>query len=91
VALCWFLWAIQTRPETVSLMILLMVAAWIGGSVTFAVLWPYGALMALLSAPFGGSLAALFAGLWPAILRTTAERKRERRLASFPTEQTEAA
>jgi hypothetical protein len=74
-----------------SLVILLVVAAWIGGSVTFAALWPYGALTALLSAPFGGSFLALIAGLWLAILRTRAERKQERSIASFPTEQKEAA
>ncbi len=72
-------------------MILLMVAAWIGGAVTVAVLWPFGALTALLSAPFGGSFLALVAGLSLAILRTRAERKQKRSVTSFRTGQKEAA
>ncbi len=83
--------AICNQLQTVGLMILLMVAAWIGGAVTFAVLWPYGALTALLCAPFGGSFLALMAGLSLAILRTRAERMQERRAASFQPGQKEAA
>ncbi len=64
--------AIRNQLQTVSLMILLMVAAWIGGAVTVAVLWPFGALTALLSAPFGGSFLALVAGLSLGIVRTRA-------------------
>jgi membrane protein implicated in regulation of membrane protease activity len=83
--------AIRNQFQTVNLMILLMVAAWIGGAVTVAALWPFGALTALLSAPFGGSLLALVAGLSLAILRTGAERKQKRGIASFRTRQKEAA
>jgi membrane protein implicated in regulation of membrane protease activity len=72
-------------------MILLMVATSIGGAVTVAVLWPFGALTALLSAPFGGSFLALVAGLSLAILRTRVERKQERSTASFRIGQKEAA
>ncbi len=83
--------AIPNQLQTVNLMILLMVAAWIGGAVTVAVLWPFGALTALLSAPFGGSFLALVAGLSLAILRTRAERKQKRSITSFRTGQKEAA
>ncbi len=56
-------------------MILLLVAALLGGFMTMAVLWPHGALVALACAPFGGSLLALMAGLLLAFLRTRAERQ----------------
>ena len=55
-------------------MIVLLVAALLGGIITFAGLLPYGALIALISMPFGGSLAALLAGLLLAVLRSRAER-----------------
>jgi hypothetical protein len=58
-------------------MIVLMVAALIGGLVTFAVLLPYGVLTALLSTPFGGSFSTLIAGLLLAFVRIRAERKQE--------------
>jgi hypothetical protein len=48
--------------------------ALIGSFVTVVVLWPYGAFLALISAPFGGSFLALLAGL----LLTFLERKQER-------------
>jgi hypothetical protein len=38
-------------------------AALIGGFISCALLWPYGAAIALLSMPFGGSLLALFAAI----------------------------
>jgi hypothetical protein len=56
------------------MMLLLPTTALIGGSVTFALLWPYGAFLALVSAPFGGSFLALLMGLQLAFL----ERKQER-------------
>ena len=59
-------------------MMILMVAALMGGSVTLATLWPYGVLTALIGAPFGGSLLALLAGLLLAFLRTKAEQRQER-------------
>lgn len=37
----------------------LMLSALIGAAVTFAALWPLGAAIALVGAPFGGSLLAL--------------------------------
>ena len=58
-------------------MIVLLVAALAGGMITFAGLLPYGALIALISMPFGGSLAALLAGLLLAVLRSQAERRAE--------------
>jgi len=42
-------------------MIVLILAAIIGGGATLAMLWPWGAVAALAGAPFGGSLAALVA------------------------------
>ncbi|MBM1172059.1 hypothetical protein [Microvirga arabica] len=58
-------------------MIVLLIAALVGGIVTFAGLLTYGALIALISMPFGGSLAALLAGLLLAVLRSRAERRAE--------------
>ena len=58
-------------------MMFLLVAAMLGGVVTFVGLLPYGALVALISMPFGGSLAALLAGLLLAMLRSRAERRAE--------------
>ncbi|GEO18732.1 hypothetical protein [Microvirga aerophila] len=56
-------------------MIVLLAAALIGGLVTFAALPPFGVLIALLGAPFGGSFSTLIAGLLLAFVRTRAERK----------------
>jgi hypothetical protein len=55
-------------------MALLLVATLLGGFITFALLWPYGILVALVGAPFGGSFLCLMAGLLLALLRTRAER-----------------
>jgi hypothetical protein len=55
-------------------MALLLVAALLGGFITFAMLLPYGILTALLGAPFGGSFLTLMAGLLLALLRTRVER-----------------
>jgi hypothetical protein len=63
--------------EGQALMIVLMVAALVGGLVTFAMLWPYGVLIALMGAPFGGSLLTLLAGLLLAFLSTRAEQKQD--------------
>jgi hypothetical protein len=38
-----------------------MIAALTGGIVSCLLLWPYGAIVALVGVPFGGSLAALLA------------------------------
>ena len=43
-------------------MILLVLASLIGFAITFALLWPYGVLVAVIGASFGGSsLAAISA------------------------------
>ncbi len=56
-------------------MIVLLAAALVGGVVSFAVLWPHGALAALLGAQLGATFLALTAGLLLAMLRTKAEPK----------------
>jgi hypothetical protein len=71
-------------------MIVLLVAALIGGLGTFAVLLPYGVLTALICAPFGGSFLTLIAGLLLAFVRTRAERKHERSVQA-PLEKPRAA
>jgi uncharacterized membrane protein len=43
--------------------IVLMMAALAGGVMTCILLWPYGAVIALVGMPFGGSLSALFAAI----------------------------
>jgi hypothetical protein len=40
-----------------------MLSALIGAAVTFGALWPVGAAIALVGAPFGGSLLALLVTL----------------------------
>jgi heme A synthase len=59
------------------MMALLLVAAFLGGLMTFVVLLPLGVLTALVAAPLGGSLLTLMAGLLLAYLRTKAERRVE--------------
>ena len=54
-------------------MVLLLVAALLGGSLTFGALLPYGLFTALAGAPFGGSLLSLMAGLLLAFARTRAK------------------
>jgi hypothetical protein len=70
-------------------MVLILPAALIGSSVTFALLWPYGAFLALISAPFGGSFLAILAGLLLAFVERQ-ERKRSIQ-ASHPPEKIEEA
>jgi hypothetical protein len=53
---------------------LLLVAALLGGSITFTMLLSYGIFPALAGAPFGGSILTLMAGLFLAFVRTRAER-----------------
>jgi hypothetical protein len=43
------------------MVIVYAVAAWLGGLVSCVLLWPYGATIALLSMPVGGSLFVLIA------------------------------
>jgi hypothetical protein len=71
-------------------MMMILPTALIGGFVTVVVLWPYGAFLAFISAPFGGSFLALLAGL----LLTFLERKQERssiQASRSPEKVTEAA
>ncbi len=56
-------------------MIVLLAAALVGGVVSFAVLWPHGALAALVRVQLGATFLALTAGLLLAFLRTKAEPK----------------
>ena len=58
-------------------MALLLVAALMGGLVTFAALLPYGILTALVGASLGGSVSTLLAGLLLAYLRDKTERRAE--------------
>jgi hypothetical protein len=57
-------------------MILLVVALIVGGLATFALLLQFGALTALVIAPFGASFSALLAGLLLAFRRTDRKQKR---------------
>lgn len=72
-------------------MFMLLVAGLIGGAVTFATLWPHGVLTALISAPFGGSLFILLAGLFVASSRAKAELRQERSIRASQTETKAAA
>ena len=55
-------------------MMLLAFASLLGSFITTAATLPYDFLVALASAPFGGSFLAFIAGLLLAFLRTRAER-----------------
>ena len=61
-------------------MIVLSTAALLGGLFSFAVLWPYGALMALVGAQLGATFVMFMAGLLIAFQRAKAERAQERRV-----------
>jgi hypothetical protein len=56
-------------------MVWLLVAALLGGSITFAILLSYGILAALAGIPLGGSLVTLVAGLILALLRIEAAQR----------------
>jgi hypothetical protein len=56
-------------------MIVLLAAALVSGVVSFGVLWPYGALAALLGAQLGATFFALTAGLLLALLGAKTEPK----------------
>ena len=64
-------------------MIVLLAAALVGGVVSFAVLWPYGALSALLGAQLGATFVMFMAGLLIAFQRAKAERAQERRVEAL--------
>ena len=61
-------------------MIVLSAAALIGGLFSFAVLWPYGALVALTGAQLGATFVMFMAGLLTAFRRAKTERTQERRV-----------
>ena len=44
------------------MVIVLLFASLLGGAITLALHWPYGALVAVLSAPLGGSTMAVLIG-----------------------------
>jgi hypothetical protein len=44
------------------MVIVLLFASLLGGAITLALLWPCGALVAVLSAPLGGSTTAVLVG-----------------------------
>ena len=55
--------------------------ALIGGAITLAVLWPlYGALIAFVCVPFGGSFSALLVALLLVFVEAHAKRKQEHRV-----------
>lgn len=58
-------------------MILLVLASVVGFAVALVLLWPYGAVIALIGASFAGSILAGLCGLWLAL--GSPESKRARR------------
>jgi hypothetical protein len=60
------------------MVILIMLSAIIGGAITIILLWPYGVALAIIGAPFGGSLLALVVtvsvALLPSVKRRSARR-----------------
>jgi hypothetical protein len=68
-------------------MVLLVAAVIVGGLATFALLFQFGPLTALVIAPFGGSFSALLAGLLLAFRRA----HRSRSAPSGPFREAKAA
>ena len=64
-------------------MIVLSAAASLGGLFSFAVLWPYGVLVALVGAQLGATFVMFVAGLFIAFQRTKVERTQERRVEAL--------
>ena len=64
-------------------MIVLLAAALLGGLFGFAVLWPYGVLVALVGAQLGATFVMFMAGLLIAFQRAKAERTQERRVEAL--------
>ncbi len=64
-------------------MILLLAAALSGGVMSFAVLWPYGALTALVGAQLGATFLMFMGGLLLALRRAKVERTQERRVQTL--------
>lgn len=50
--------------DKLAVMAQLLIAGFAGTAVTLAILLPYGVLVALLAAPFGGGIAILLVGCW---------------------------
>ena len=64
-------------------MIVLSTAALAAGLFSFAVLWPYGALTALIGAQLGATVVMFMAGLLIAFQRAKTERTQERRVEAL--------
>ena len=64
-------------------MIVLSAAALLGGLFSFAVLWTYGALIALVGAQLGATFVMFIVGLLTAFQRAKAERTQERRVEAL--------
>jgi hypothetical protein len=64
-------------------MILLLAAALGGGVVSFTVLWPHGALIALAGAQLGATILMFMASLLLALRRAKVERMQERRVQTL--------
>jgi hypothetical protein len=64
-------------------MTVLSAAALVGGLFSFAVLWPYGALTALLGAQLGATFVMFIASLLIAFQRAKVERTQERRVEAL--------
>jgi hypothetical protein len=62
------------------MLVLVMIAALVGGLITTVVLWPFGALIALAGAPLGGSSLALVVVGFLAVRDSCALRSRLRRI-----------
>jgi hypothetical protein len=58
------------------MVIVLALAAWVGGLITAIALWPFGWLVALVGAPFGGSALALIVAVLVALRGSYAEKAR---------------
>ncbi len=65
--------------EGSTMVIVLALAAWIGGLITVVALWPFGWLIAFAGAPFGGSLLALAAAVLVVLRDTYPAKIRSRR------------
>lgn len=63
-------------------MLLLLLAALVGGLIAFAILFPYGLLAAILGAVVGGALCIGLAGAW--LVYRSRERQADGRRAASP-------
>lgn len=58
------------------MVIVLALAAFVGGLITAIALWPFGWLSALIGAPFGGSALALIVAVFVALRDSYAKKSR---------------